>query len=84
MSLTLQLGRSFHPMHKGPCHFLENKISTQDTILGLGCGTGHITAKLSKMCKSISGIDHSSSDIQYAKENFSVVTIKMESFLVYI
>ena len=41
-----------------------------ERVLELGCGTGRLTGKLAKHCKTLVSIDHNEDSIEYCQEKF--------------
>lgn len=50
---------------------------TGERILDLGCGTGHLTAKLAESGADVLGIDSSPAMIGQARQNFPLLTFKL-------
>ena len=69
--MVKKFGDESHPMQKAQFDFLKDKVSKEDVLLDFGCGTGHNTQRLAKICKSITGVDHDASRIQYANKHFA-------------
>lgn len=62
----------------------EMKISSEDTVLDIGCGEGTITKKIAKKAKSVTGIDKSEGMLEELNRNAkeekldNINTIKMD------
>ena len=54
-----------------PCIINALKESNSNKILDVGCGTGYLTAQLSKYCNKCVGIDISSASISLARSHYS-------------
>jgi ubiquinone/menaquinone biosynthesis C-methylase UbiE len=72
-----------NPEFPNDLEFYISHVSTDASVLELGCGTGRTTLPLSKYCKSIRGIDISSAMIdickeKISKENISDMKVKVE------
>jgi len=56
-------------------------LSTSDTVLDIGCGTGELTNQLSTHCKSVIAIDLSATMIAQAKVTFPHIDFRIGSAL---
>lgn len=52
-----------------------------DNILDIGCGTGELTYKISKLVKSITGIDSSSKMLESARKNYPEINFEVVNAL---
>lgn len=52
-------------------HFFLNNVSSNDTVLDIGCGQGQLSYDLAKSAKRVVGIDINKESIAYAKNNFT-------------
>jgi len=67
-----------HPKHRLMNYhkfFVEN-VSSEDTVLDIGCGNGALTFDVAQKAKKVVGIDLSKKNIQLAKEKFSKENIE--------
>ncbi len=77
-SLVVRVHDGLHPKHKilNYHSFFVNNISTQDTVLDIGCGNGAMAYDLAKKAKSVVGIDILKKNIAQAKQKYSRKNLK--------
>lgn len=67
-----------HPKHRllNYHQFFIDNISSQDTVLDIGCGNGFLTFEVAKKAKSVTAVDLNKRNIESARRNFSRANIK--------
>lgn len=55
---------------------LAAEISTEHSVLEIGCATGYLTAVISKLAKKVTAIDDSTKIVNMAKSNLAKLEIK--------
>lgn len=63
--------------HHIPFGHLKKILGEVDTALDVACGTGHSTAALSRICRSVRGCDASPTMLAEAKKNYSIATFHL-------
>lgn len=76
--LAIKSEKGLHPKHRliGYHNFFLNNISTNDSVLDIGCGNGALAYDLADKAKSVVGIDIVEKNILKAKAKFNKSNIK--------
>lgn len=76
LSVILGNGERCDPgLMEDVCHvaryqFAQRYLDSSDTVLDIACGTGYGTAMLASDCAAVTGVDHSSPAIAYARQQY--------------
>jgi 2-polyprenyl-3-methyl-5-hydroxy-6-metoxy-1,4-benzoquinol methylase len=66
--------------HLAAYEFVKGQLSSQQTVLEVGCGEGYGSNYLSKSCKEIIGIDVEISAIEHAKKKYTTANCSFKEY----
>ncbi len=64
-----------HPFRISQAHFLDSRIEPHFHVLDLGCKYGDIAARITPLCKNVTGVDHDKTAINVAKQKYQIPNI---------